>query len=92
MKLGLKLISVRKPIGIFTWHEEDIAKRLGSHRETALSDVNRKSLHMRATKLIFRVKHLLQGGLMRHQHLSFELVSGNHQAQSRRIERPNLGL
>jgi len=92
MKLGLKLISVRKPIGIFTWHEEDIAKRLGSHRETALSDVNRKSLHMRATKLIFRVKHLLQGGLMRPQNLSFELVSANQQAQPRHIECPNLGL
>jgi hypothetical protein len=30
MKLGLKLVSVRNPIGIFTWHEDDIAKRIGA--------------------------------------------------------------
>ena len=31
MKLGLKFISVRKPIGFSPWHQDDIAKRLGSH-------------------------------------------------------------
>jgi len=92
MKLGLKLVSIRKPIGIFTWHQDDIAKRLGSHDESALSDVNRKSLHMRTAKLIFRMKHLLQGGLVRPRHLSFELVHGKQQAQPRHIEHPTLGL
>jgi len=61
MKLGLTLVSIRKPIGIFTWHEDDIAKRLGSHGENALTDVHRKTLRMRVAKLSFRLKHLLKG-------------------------------
>ena len=63
MKLGLKLVSVRRPIGIFTWHHDDIAKRLGSHGENALVDVDRKSLRMRWAKLSFRLRHVLGGGL-----------------------------
>ena len=92
MKLGLNLVSIRRPIGIFTWHQDDIAKRLGSHGESALSDVNRKSLPMRVTKLIFRIKHLLQGGLIAPRRLSFELVSANQQPQPRHIDHANLGL
>ena len=73
MKLGLKLISVRKPIGIFTWHEDDIAKRIGPHGENALADVNRKSLRIRLAKIRFRMRHLIEGGLCRPAQLAYEL-------------------
>ena len=59
MKLGLNLVSNRRPIGIFTWHEDDIAKRLGPHGENALADVNRKSQRIRLAKIRFRMRHLI---------------------------------
>ena len=74
MKLGLNLVSIRKPIGIFTWHEDDIAKRLGSHSENALADVNRKSLFMRLTKLLFRFRHLCAGGTLSPRLLQYEII------------------
>ena len=73
MKLGLKLVSVRKPIGLFTWHQDDIAKRLGPHHENALADVNRKSPRMRLAKIRFRIRHLLEGGLWRPAQLAYAL-------------------
>ena len=92
MKLGFKLVSVRRPIGIFTWHQDDIAKRIGPHGENALADVNRKSLRMRAAKLWFRGKHWLEGGLMRPWQISYELFVHGSTFQSRRIRFPGLGL
>jgi glycosyltransferase involved in cell wall biosynthesis len=74
MKLGLNLISIRKPIGIFTWHQDDIAKRLGSHGENSLADVNRKSLLMKLAKLLFRFRHLCFGGTLRPRLLHYETI------------------
>ena len=91
MKLGLKLVSVRKPIGIFTWHEHDIAKRLGSHGENALSDVYRKSVRMRFAKLLFRAQHLLQGGLIRPRSTSFEYFKPNSGIQKKTLTLARLG-
>ena len=92
MKLGLKLVSVRKPIGIFTWHQDDIAKRLGPHGENALSHVDRKSLRMRLAKLWFRGRHLTGGGLMRPWQISYELFASGLTLHNRRIRFPKLGL
>jgi glycosyltransferase involved in cell wall biosynthesis len=92
IKLGLKLVSVRKPIGLFTWHEDDIAKRLGPHGENALSDVKRKSLGMRTAKLWFRLRHLIEGGLIPPLKLDFELLAPGLKLQSRSIASPPLGL
>ena len=92
MKLGLKLVSVRKPIGIFTWHEDDIAKRLGSHGENALADVDRRTPRMRLVKLWFRLKHLMGGGLIPPIHLEFELLAAGEPPESQRVLFPRLGL
>jgi len=92
MKLGLKLVSVRKPIGIFTWHEDDIAKRLGPHGENTLTDVNRKTLHMRLAKLWFRWRHLLEGGLQKPSEISWEQILFDGGLKRARINRPALGL
>ena len=79
MRLGLKLVPVRKPIGIFTWHGDDIAKRLGPHKENALADVNRKTLRMRLAKLFFRLRKLASGACCRPFALRFSLESKNGQ-------------
>ena len=92
MKLGLKLVSVRRPIGIFTWHQDDIAKRLGSHGENALADVNRKNLRMRLAKLWFRLRHLLQGGLIRPPRLDYELTGADGQREKKSVLFARLGL
>lgn len=92
MKLGLRLVSVRQPIGIFTWHEDDIAKRLGPHGENALADVNRKSLRLRAAKLSFRLKHLLEGGHFPPWRLSYEVCGFGAPLQNCSVAWPRLGL
>jgi len=85
MKLGLKLVSVRQPIGIFTWHEDDIAKRLGSHGENALADVNRKTLRMRLAKLGFRLRHGAGGGACRPLRILFTLQTPHGTKTCRRL-------
>lgn len=91
MKLGLKLVSVRQPIGIFTWHEDDIAKRLGSHGENALSEVNRKTPRMRLAKLWFRLKHILEGGLLSPPELCWEQIGSDGGVKRARLKSPPLG-
>jgi glycosyltransferase involved in cell wall biosynthesis len=92
MKLGLKLVSVRKPIGLFTWHQDDIAKRLGPHKENALADVNRKSLRMRLAKLYFRARKLASGGCFSPFSLSYEITTFQQAGIKRSITFPRLGL
>jgi hypothetical protein len=92
MKLGLKLVSVRKPIGLFTWHGDDIAKRLGSHSENALSDVNRKTLRMRIAKLFFRLRKLALGGCLPPLQLSYEIMTEQKTGTRRSVAFPSLGL
>jgi glycosyltransferase involved in cell wall biosynthesis len=92
MMMGLKLVSIRQPIGIFTWHEDDIAKRLGPHKENALADVNRKSLRMRLAKLFFRLRKLALGGCLPPSNLSYEITTDQQTGVKRSITFPRLGL
>jgi hypothetical protein len=92
MRLGLKLVPVRKPIGIFTWHGDDIAKRLGPHKENALADVNRKTVRMRIAKLFFRLRKLLSGGCLPPLQLSYEIKTDQKTEAKRSIVLPRLGL
>jgi hypothetical protein len=91
MKLGLKLVSVRKAIGIFTWHEDDIAKRIGPHKENALVDVNRKSPRMRLAKIRFRIRHLFEGGLCRPAMLAYDLWATPSFMENRAHLDPSIG-
>ena len=92
MKLGLKLVSVRNPIGIFTWHEDDIAKRIGPHGENALADIDRKTVRMRAAKLLFRLKKLVSGGCFRPFRSSYEMIALSKKVEKRSRIFPQLGL
>ena len=92
MALGLKLVSVRKPIGIFTWHQDDIAKRLGAHGENALADVDRKSLRMRLAKLWFRLNHVLEGGLIPPPRVEWEFFDSTSEKHAYQRLFPRLGI
>ena len=92
MKFGLKLVSIRKPIGLFTWHQDDIAKRLGPHKENALADVNRKTAQMRIAKLFFRLRKLALGGCLPPLQLSYEIMADQKTRASRSIVLPRLGF
>jgi len=92
MKLGLKLVSTRKPIGLFTWHQDDIAKRLGHHQENALFDVNRKSPRMRLAKLFFRLRHLLRCGTLRPFRLEWEIFGFSTGKANSKLFFPRLHL
>ena len=92
MKLGLKLVSIRMPIGLFAWHQDDIAKRLGSHTENALSGVNRKTFRMRIAKLIFRLRKLVLGGCLPPLRLSYEIMTDQKTRARRSIVLPRLGF
>ena len=92
MKLGLNLVSIRRPIGIFTWHQDDIAKRLGSHGENALADVNRKTLQLRIAKLFFRLRKLVWGGCLPPLSLSYEITTDQQIGVKRAILLPRLVL
>jgi hypothetical protein len=92
MKLGLKLVSVRKPIGIFTWHEDDIAKRIGPHGENAMADINRKTLRMRTAKLFFRFRKLAEGGCLPPLRLFYEITNDQQKGITRSINFPRLGI
>lgn len=92
MKRGLNLVSIRKPIGIFTWHEDDIAKRIGPHGENALADIDRKTVRMRAAKLLFRLKKLVSGGCFRPFRSYYEMITLSKTVVKRSRIFPQLGL
>jgi hypothetical protein len=92
IKLGLNLVSIHKPIGLFTWHGDDIAKRIGPHNENALADVNRKTVRMRAAKLFFRLRKLASGACLSPFSLSYEITTDQQTGVKRSINFPCLGL
>jgi glycosyltransferase involved in cell wall biosynthesis len=92
MKLCLNLVSIRKPIGLFTWHGDDIAKRIGPHNENALADVNRKTPQMRAAKLFFRLRKLASGGCLSPFSLSYEITTDQQTGVKRSVTFPRLDL
>jgi glycosyltransferase involved in cell wall biosynthesis len=92
IKLGLNLASIRKPIGLFTWHGDDIAKRIGPHNENALADVNRKTVRMRIAKLFFRLRKLASGGCLSPFSFSYEITTDQQTGVKRSNIFPRLGL
>jgi len=90
MKLGFKLVSVRKPIGLFPWHQDDIAKRLGSHGENALADVDRRSPHLRVARAVFRFRRFFHGSWIRPAQIAWQECALNGGWRLRRVLSPRL--
>jgi glycosyltransferase involved in cell wall biosynthesis len=65
MELGLRLKAQREPIGLFTWHGNNLSSTQTDLQEEALSDINRNSNKIYRAKLIYRLRKLLAGGYLR---------------------------
>lgn len=92
MARGISLISSRQPIGLFTWHGEDVGRRLGSHGENALQDVDRRSMKIRVAKWVFRCRKFFQGAFFPPTCLYYEVMMPNGYAELRRETWPALGI
>jgi hypothetical protein len=69
-----------------------VAKRLGSHGENALADVNRKTIRMRIAKLFSRLRRLYLGGCLPPLRLSYEIMTDQKTEAKRSIVFPRLGF
>ncbi len=60
MERGLKLVTVREPIGIFMWHGENLSST--AEPEDALADVDKSTLAYKSAKHLYRLRKLFAGG------------------------------
>jgi len=92
-KLGWKLVPQRQPIGIFTWHPDQLAPRhIGGQRENPIPDVNRKSLSIRLAKLFYRLRGMLSGAALPPRILYYEVMTTSGFAELRRQPWPRLKM
>jgi len=92
-QLGWRLVSQRKPIGIFTWHPDQLAPRhIGGQRENPTPDVNRKSLKMKAAKVAYRLRHFFWGATLPPPQLRYELVTPAGTVEARTETWPRLKM
>lgn len=90
---GWKLVSQRKPIGIFTWHPDQLAPRhIGGKRENPTPDVNRKSLPIKLAKLRYRFRGLRRGATISPPALDYEVITFSGLAERRRQPWPRLKM
>lgn len=91
MERGMKLALVKEPIGIFTWHPNNLSSSEGKTvQESAIADIDSKSLRINLAKRWFRLKKLLSGGYRRSP-VSYELFC-NGERTTHTIERPRLKI
>jgi len=90
LKRGAIFFSVRKPIGIFTWHGDNLS--CGEHPgEPELLDANlKKSARIQIAKLIYRGRKFLADGYVR-EPVEYEIFSEG-KVQKIRIEKPVLRI
>ena len=90
---GWRLLSQRQPIGIFTWHPDQLAPRhIGGQRENPIPDVNRKSLALKMAKLAYRFRGLLHGAPIPPTTLYYEVMTPSGFAELRRESWPRLKM
>ncbi len=74
MELGLRLAVQRDPIGLFTWHGDNLSSTQGHLGESALADIDRNKPEIRRAKRLYRIRKLMLGGYFR-IHLGYELIN-----------------
>jgi hypothetical protein len=90
---GWKLVSVRRPIGIFVWHQDQLAPRhIGGKRENPTPDVNRKSFSVKFAKLLYRFRNLINGSTISPRILYYETITFSGFAELRRQAWPRLKM
>jgi len=90
---GWKLGSVRRPIGIFVWHSDQLAPRhIGGKRENPTPDVNRNSFSVKFAKLLYRFRNLINGSTISPRILYYETMTFSGFAELRRQPWPRLKM
>jgi glycosyltransferase involved in cell wall biosynthesis len=90
---GWKLASVRRPIGLFVWHPDQLAPRhIGGKRENPIPDVNRKSFSIKFAKLVYRLRNLCAGATIPPRLLCYEVMTSCGSAELRRQPWPCLKM
>ena len=89
MELGINIGLIPEPIGIFTWHANNISNTTGvSSGENALPDINRASLRLKWAKHVYRLKKWIAGGYSSSP-ISYEYLK-NGRCKQVHIEKPAL--
>lgn len=73
MELGLRLAVQREPIGLFTWHGDNLSSTQGHLEESAIADIDRNSPEIRVAKRLYRIRKLMLGGYFR-MRLDYEVI------------------
>jgi len=90
LKLGARFECVSQPVGIFTWHGENLS--CGDHpgEPELLSREDKKSTRIKLAKLVYRGRKLLAGGYARTP-IEFEIIRDGV-IHKERIARPVLRI
>jgi glycosyltransferase involved in cell wall biosynthesis len=92
-KKGWGLTVSRLPIGLFVWHQDQLAPRhIGGKRENPNPDVNRKSFSIKFAKLLYRFRNLINGSTISPRILYYETMTFSGFAELRRQAWPRLKL
>ncbi len=91
VEAGMRMAAIREPIGIFTWHPDNLSNTLGLQKpEDALPDVNRRALRLQLAKHVYRLRKTLAGGYWRAP-VSYEIFREGR-FETVRVEKPALKL
>lgn len=74
MERGLRLAVQREPIGLFSWHGDNLSSTQGHLAESAIGDVDRNRSDVLQAKRSYRFRKLLLGGYWRFW-LNYEFIS-----------------
>jgi len=92
-KRGWGLTVSRRPIGIFVWHQDQLAPRhIGGKRENPNPDLNRKSFSVKFAKLVYRFRNLCAGATIPPRLLCYEVITSSGFAELRRQVWPRLKM
>ena len=92
-KKGWRLAGIRRPIGLFVWHPEQLAPRhIGGRRENPTPDVNRKSWPIKRAKLSYRLRSLLGGAPFPPRALVYEAMNRSGVVEMRHQPWPRLKM
>ncbi|MEO0794909.1 MAG: glycosyltransferase [Verrucomicrobiota bacterium] len=91
MELGVSLVAIGEPIGIFTWHGDNLSSTEGkTSGEDASKEVMVSKSRLNWAKRLYRLRKLIAGGY-RPDPVDYEMMNGR-EVQANHIEKPRLKI